>query len=117
MGHNLTQVSAILRKTATGYCWWCPGCQECHAVNTENEQRPFWLFNGDVERPTFSPSVRHFIPARPAREGRAERHETTFCHYFVESGQIRFLNDCDHALKGQTVPMVDLSTIGDYGWP
>ena len=27
------------------------------------------------------------------------------CHSFVTDGRIRFLGDCTHALKGQTVPI------------
>jgi len=57
-----------------------------------------WEFNGDVDKPTFSPSilVRH--------------HEWTVekvCHSFVRDGKIEFLNDCTHELAGKTVPMED----------
>jgi hypothetical protein len=30
------------------------------------------------------------------------------CHYFLRSGQLQFLGDCVHALKGQTVELPDL---------
>jgi hypothetical protein len=30
------------------------------------------------------------------------------CHFFVRDGQIQFLEDCHHNLKGKTVPMEDL---------
>jgi len=46
------QISAKLRKTTDGYSWWCPACEEVHAVNGS------WTFNGDVDRPSFRPSIR-----------------------------------------------------------
>jgi len=36
-------------------------------------------------------------------------------HVFVRAGQIDFLGDCSHELRGLH-PMVDLDTLKDYGW-
>ena len=68
---------------------------------TGPEKKP-WIFNGDYQRPTFSPSIlankdRH-DPDRP------------LCHSFLENGHWRFLADCTHDLAGQTVPMIPLDT-------
>ena len=52
-----------------------------------------WQFNGDVERPTFTPSVLE-------RYGDSEVN-----HYFVTDGRIQFLADCTHELAGQTVDL------------
>jgi len=30
------------------------------------------------------------------------------CHYFIRRGEIQFLSDCYHELKGQTVPLPDI---------
>lgn len=37
--------------------FYCPGCKEFHAINTEGENRPVWGFNGNYDNPTFTPSV------------------------------------------------------------
>jgi hypothetical protein len=67
---------------------FCPGCQCAHAF----DQR--WTFNGNDSAPTFFPSM--LVNASdPA----------TRCHSFVENGNIRFLEDCFHSLKGKTVPL------------
>ena len=72
---------------------FCPGCKCGHWFKTEGKG-PVWTFNGDMVRPTVSPSllVRGMRP-----DGR--------CHSFIENGSIRFLNDCDHELAGKTVPL------------
>jgi hypothetical protein len=48
-----------------------------------------------VDRPTISPSL-------------AVGPNTSFrCHSFIRDGQIQFLDDCWHELKGQTVEIPD----------
>ena len=75
-----------------GYTFWCPGCKEVHVVYTHESQPIHWEFNEDVDKPTFKPSIlRHESKTEPR------------CHSFVEDGKIRFLGDCEHDLKGQTV--------------
>jgi hypothetical protein len=79
-----------------------------------------WAFNGDGDRPTFSPSVLvrngHYLPGHTGScwcKYNAEHPEdaNTFkcaaCHSFVTDGQIQFLSDCTHELAGQTVPLPD----------
>jgi|SRR5579872_376919 len=105
-------LSPVLGQFANGeYAWWCPGCRHAHHVPTGGGPHPIWQFNGNVDRPSFTPSVRHFLPA--------DEHgpEGTFCHYIITDGQIGFCGDCTHALNGQTVPMVPLADHQDYGWP
>lgn len=65
---------------------WCPGCDCAHGMNTR------WSFDGNMERPTFSPSVL-------ARTG------GKVCHSFIRDGRIQFLADSTHALAGQTVEL------------
>ncbi len=81
-----------------GYGFNCPGCDRFHAVYTELHYRPqgVWTFNGDTERPTFSPSLLVTWNEGPERAKRV-------CHSFIRDGQIQFLSDCTHALAGQTV--------------
>lgn len=97
--------------------FWCPGCEEGHAITVGT-----WTWNGDLERPTFSPSVlirgnqwpRDEYPDyyRPHHAGVAPGvapGADTVCHSFVTDGRIQFLGDSTHMLAGQTV---DLPT-----WP
>ena len=72
----------------------CPGCKHTHSVPAER-----WHWNGSLEKPTLSPSVRHFWPA--GEHG----PEKTLCHYHIENGIIKFCGDCEHELKGQSVPL------------
>lgn len=60
-----------------------------------------WGFNGDLERPTLTPSVLSTFHVGPER--------TPFtCHSFVRDGQIQFLGDCTHALAGQTLDLPEV---------
>jgi hypothetical protein len=70
----------------------CPGCGREHCVKVPN-----WTFNGDYERPTFSPSVLYNPDVVAHR-----------CHFFVRDGQIEYLEDCHHRLRGRTVPMLPI---------
>lgn len=76
----------------------CPGCDSLHGVFVEREQRPRWDWNGDMVRPTFSPSILVTWDFGPQREKKV-------CHSFVRDGQIQFLGDCTHKLAGQTIPL------------
>lgn len=77
-----------------GYTFWCPGCDSPHLFDLR------WEFNGDVDNPTFSPSL--------LVNGREPRHPNILrCHSFVRNGKIEFLGDCEHTLAGQTVELPD----------
>lgn len=86
-------MSKLARSTHEGgfYRWlfWCPGCKEIHTYDAS------WAFNGDMQRPTFTPSLLH--PSKPIR-----------CHLFITNGEIQFCTDCGHELAGKTVPLPDL---------
>lgn len=71
----------------------CPGCNGTHGVPFEGHRA--WQFNGDLEKPTISPSL--LINAHMKNKTR--------CHLFVKGGKIEFLGDCDHELAGKTVDM------------
>ncbi len=83
---------AVRTHGGVQYVWYhCPGCKHNHGVPSER-----WHWNGSVDVPTLSPSVRHFIPAGD------NRAEQTTCHYHVRDGRIEFCSDCEHDLRGQT---------------
>jgi hypothetical protein len=76
------------------FMFWCPGCESVHGPND------LWFYNGDAERPTFSPS----ILVRSS-------YRDLVCHSFVTDGRIHFLADSTHVLAGQTV---DLPNVPDW---
>lgn len=86
--------------------FWCPGCDESHQVIIAGPKA--WNFNGDYEKPTFTPSYLINIKANPAANPkfRKGKYLTGFCcHSFVTDGKIAYLADSTHALAGQTVPL------------
>jgi len=81
----------------TAYVFFCPGCKTHHSFNVAHDCQwtpRFWGFNGDMQKPTFTPSLL-CNPQDPKSR----------CHSFVKNGHIQFLGDCWHKLKGQTVPL------------
>lgn len=82
----------------------CPGCDCAHGVYVDGSNRPVWQWNGSMDAPTFTPSVKVTYPANPnALEAFKEWRKERICHSFVRDGKIQFLTDCTHALSGQTV--------------
>lgn len=83
------------------YLFFCPGCKTHHQITAgprgfkHPKGRPVWDFNNDVDKPTFFPS--HLTGSVNFTERR--------CHSYITSGRIRFLDDCHHELKGQTVEL------------
>lgn len=103
-------LSKILRNADGGLLlFWCPGCDCAHGPAVGEGPGPRWGWNGDVDKPTFTPSilvqydhyVPPFIPGQPAPENQTKVHDV--CHSFVTAGRIQFLSDCTHGLAGQTV--------------
>jgi Family of unknown function (DUF6527) len=88
------------------YAHWCPACGYEHeiAVARPNGSGAKWSFDGNVEKPTFSPSINLRINTPDMKEYNACAG-TTICHYFVRAGKIVFCSDCTHVLKGQTVDL------------
>lgn len=79
--------------------FWCPGCDDAHQVVVESPNG--WGFNGDLERPTFTPSVL----VRYGNRTDGPLGVNAVCHSFVAEGRIQFLGDCTHHLAGQTVDL------------
>lgn len=87
--------------------FWCPGCD---AMMTVCPVR--WNWNGDVDKPTLSPSILQRAGpygelAPPEKVGK-----TDICHCFVRDGNIEFCGDCTHDKRG-TMPLPELETVID----
>jgi hypothetical protein len=103
---TLVEPHVTLRRVG----FWCPGCRCPHFLPLEvlewpSEQPydgPLWRWNGDVNAPTFTPSVkcghdRWVDPEDPATVIEAR----TTCHSLVAGGRIQFLDDSSgHLLRG-----------------
>jgi hypothetical protein len=80
------------------YSFYCPGCKCDHGVWTTESKynKCTWTFNGDIDRPTFLPSImiRHGLDM--------------VCHSYVTDGIIHYLGDCTHEFAGQSIPMEDI---------
>jgi hypothetical protein len=86
------------------YVFRCPGCADEHMITTlrpPGSTGPVWGFNGDLDRPTFTPS---YLLTYQDLSGDGQNE---VCHSFIRDGMIQFLGDCTHALAGQTVPLPD----------
>jgi hypothetical protein len=82
-----------------GYLFDCPGCELSHEVYIrpyKNSVGASWEFNGDLDTPTFTPSINIKVT-------RTDGSIALRCHSFVENGSIRFLSDCTHSLANQQV--------------
>lgn len=103
----MSQLSRILRDAKDGMLLFqCPGCGCSHGVWTGDGPGPRWTWNGNIERPTFTPSILVTYPANPnAKEDFKEWRTERRCHSFVTDGRIQFLGDCTYALAGQTVDL------------
>ena len=100
-----------------GYFIYCPGCKGMHAIHVEGPV--VWAFNGDIEKPTFSPSLLlrsgHHIHNHTGecwctyekRFNKKSPFNCVVCHSFITDGKIQFLSDCTHELAGQTVDLPD----------
>jgi len=108
----MSAAGRFLRKVETGYLHWCPGCESAHHIWVGNASGPNWSFDGNVDAPTFNPSVRVFTPAYKDED--CEIPETTECHYFIRAGKIEFCGDSAHDLRGQTVPLPEFPE--NYGY-
>ena len=73
-----------------------------------------WSFNGNVERPTFTPSVK-ITGKQRITDGLANGNAAPTgkaldgcCHYILTDGVLNFCGDCTHALVGKSVPLPPL---------
>ena len=109
----MAKVSPVLRSVEGGaHEHWCPGCGEMHVIPST------WSFDGNVDRPTFSPSVK-ITGVQTVGDARGEwtgewvldaagKALPYCCHYILTRGELNFCGDSTHALAGRTVPLPPL---------
>jgi hypothetical protein len=106
------QVSKSLRRSVNGYAHFCIACKEMHPLPDG------WSFNGDLEKPTFSPSFKHSGMKIVTDEGGNWTGEWVLdekgdpvpyiCHYILTNGILHYCSDCTHSMAGQSVPLAEL---------
>lgn len=106
----MAQLGKFLRKSSTGYLHYCPACENVHQYRVGGDISPQWTFDGNVDKPTFSPSMLIFHTDRYADGGILLNppQRRTICHYTMTAGMIYFHGDSPHKLSGQTVPLPEL---------
>lgn len=96
-------------EATTSYWMWCPACDDAVRVTDG------WGWNGSLEKPTFTPSIKitgvqwamdqgFFKPNHPL----VPAGKKTICHSFLTDGIWNFLADCTHQHAGESMPMVEL---------
>lgn len=84
---------AIKAQDEDAYLIECPACGCGHKFDSR------WTFNGSLELPTFTPSM--MVNASD---------EKLRCHSYVTNGQIQYLADCGHSMRGKTVELPAIGT-------
>jgi hypothetical protein len=90
-----------------------------HHVRIGSGEGVRWGYNGNPDKPTFTPSVLYqqdmWVPPvtlENIEQWRAapwEQHQEHWvCHTFITDGMVQFLGDCTHGLAGQTLPLPEL---------
>lgn len=96
----MSKVHEVKHDDGTHYSWAfvCPACKSVHQCTSG------WTFNGNVDAPTFSPSILVYghaaTPGAPIPVSERPR-----CHSFVTDGRIAYCTDSGHTLAGQTVEL------------
>lgn len=94
-----TNVFRLIDADKGEYAFVCPACDCWHSITTlkKNNVGAQWKFNGDLLKPTVSPSV-HIKIKKP-------QGDTYTCHLFIRDGRIEYLKDCTHDKRDSTILM------------
>jgi len=71
-----------------GFAVWCPVCKKGHVFDSR------WIFNMDMKRPTFEPSL---VVDEPGK---------LVCHIFVVNGDLKYLPDSKHNMRNRTIRLL-----------
>jgi hypothetical protein len=102
----------VIQRDGDMLTLFCPACQETHQVHDGSDG---WVWDGNTETPTLSPSIKVTGVQWPIGSGfhkplhwKVAAGDETVCHSYVIRGEWQYLADSTHALAGQTVPCVPL---------
>lgn len=99
---------AKVRDIGNGaFAFYCHGCGHEHVYYTkkDNPQRPCWQFNGDLNNPSFTPSLLNrwgtHVPGYKPAGPEPVYNDGGTCHLYVTNGKINYCNDCTHGYNGK----------------
>jgi hypothetical protein len=96
---GIKTIGRCLGQGADGSVWFfCNGCCMPHSLTVGAGPGPRWGYNGNAEAPTFTPFV---LVSWKNKQGDLAK----VCHSFVTDGRIHYLDNCTHALAGQTIDL------------
>lgn len=100
----MSKIHEVIRDgKVIGWAFVCPGCQSIHMpVPFMANGTLGWQFNGNLEHPTFIPSL------LATWDFGAEKGKRV-CHSFVTNGRIQFLNDSTHKHAGLTMEIPEFN--------
>lgn len=119
-------VMKVLNLGSGVFMFECPGCQNTHFMytRTKNSSGAIWSFNGDVDSPTFKPSINYttgyMIPKKHLRPEEYEYYKKedqgSRCHSTVVNGIITFIRDSTHSKKGLKVELPEITDEQIKSW-
>lgn len=86
------------KKDKVGFSFRCPACNCTHIVYIKGSYVPHWNWNGSMDKPSFSPSIRE----------RGFGDNVDQCHFFIADGKIRYLPDSTHEFGDKIFDMEDI---------
>lgn len=94
-----------------GWSFYCPACKRAHIFYTDLKHFPLaWTFDGNVDSPTFSPSLLLYTPEVVDSITGEKIPRAATCHLVLTAGVINYCGDCPHELAGKSVALVDWPT-------
>lgn len=84
--------------TDRGWMVFCPACQCGHRFDLR------WRFDGNMERPTFHPSllIEGYVTNAQGKDVPIR------CHSFVQDGHFHYCHDSTHNMRDKVVPIGDM---------
>lgn len=96
-------MGTIKKRVVEYYTFYCPGCKHEHTYSVFLDGTQ-WQFNGNIEKPSFTPSLLNVKKTLNEKTGVYDIEESR-CHLFVTDGKIIYCGDCSHELSGQTIEL------------
>lgn len=103
------RVSPIMRRGTARYWHWCPACEREHPLPDS------WNFNGDVSKPTFSPSFKQNFFYLFGDQTRRPNGDERTCHYIITDGKIQFCPDSWHNRSDIVAMPLLPDPVADFG--
>lgn len=85
----------IRKEVVEYYFFYCPACKHEHTFTVKADKTQ-WNFNGNINNPSFSPSL---LNKELDEEGKIK----SICHLVITDNKIHYALDCTHELRGQII--------------